>query len=250
MPGNRRETARIVADEWRKAGMSEAGIAGLMANVREESNFDPTLRHYDQPGWTARHGLSEPSYAHGLYQEGADEWIRYDSWLKKNYPGANWRDPKLQSEFAAWNLRANYPRVWQQMMVGTKEQAAEAHARGYLKPQADYLASRVSKFRRGIPGTETYTGPMTRDVMQEAGALHGPALRRHFGHPPKSSLDLLDHGRRSGIIGPQTIKGDASLRIDLNGFPRGTRTRTEATGMFRDVQLTRARSMALASEEA
>jgi len=36
--------------------------------------------------------------------------------------------------------------------------------------------------------------------------------------------ELLDHARRSGIVGPQTIRGNASLCIDLNGFPRGTRT--------------------------
>ena len=29
LPQNQQETAAIIADEWRKAGMSEAGIAGI-----------------------------------------------------------------------------------------------------------------------------------------------------------------------------------------------------------------------------
>jgi hypothetical protein len=42
--------------------------------------------------------------------------------------------------------------------------------------------------------------------------------------------------------------GEAALRIDLNGFPRGTRTAASASGMFKEVNLRRCRSMPLASE--
>jgi len=68
-----------------------------------------------------------------------------------------------------------------------------------------------------------------RRAMQDGG-LHGDALSRHFGHPARPNRDLLDHARRSGIVASRTINGDASLRIDLSGFLRGTRTRTTATG--------------------
>jgi Phage tail lysozyme len=156
MSADRRQVAATAAKEWRAAGMSETGIAGVMANIQQESNFNPTLRHPDQPHWSG-----EAHFAHGLYQEGGEEWNRYAGWLGKNYPGANWQDPKLQSEFAAQNLKANYPKVWAAMQgARSREEAASAYAAGYLKPAANYLASRIAGFRsRGVPPTEAFTGP-------------------------------------------------------------------------------------------
>jgi hypothetical protein len=154
IPENRREIARIVADEWRKAGMSEEGIAGVLANIQEESSFDPGMRHPDQPRFTG-----EAHFAHGLYSEGGEEWNNYARWLQQNYPGADWRDPRLQSRFAAENLKQRYARVWESMRTGSREQAAEAYVRGYLRPAARYQASRIAKFRRrGVPPTSAYTG--------------------------------------------------------------------------------------------
>ena len=143
------QVAAIAANEWRKAGMSESGIAGLLYNINEESGFDPTLRHPDQPKFGG-----EAHYAHGLYQEGGTEWYRYENWLKQNHPGANWQDPKIQSEFAAWNLKTNYPKVWARMNAPgvTKEQAAAIYAAGYLKPAPRWLRAREAKIARGIPG--------------------------------------------------------------------------------------------------
>jgi Phage tail lysozyme len=87
----KRDVASIAAQEWRAAGMTDDGVAGIMANVRDESNFNPRLRHPDQP-----HFGGEAHFAHGLYQEGGTEWNHYEAWIKKNYPGADWRDPALQ----------------------------------------------------------------------------------------------------------------------------------------------------------
>jgi hypothetical protein len=50
------------------------------------------------------------------------------------------------------------------------------------------------------------------------------------------------------VVEPQKVEGDASLRIDLNGFPRGTKTAAEANGMFKEVKMNRGPSMALAGE--
>jgi hypothetical protein len=125
-----------------------------MANIAEESRFDPTLRHPDQP----RFG-GEAHFAHGLYQEGGDEWNNYAAWLKQNYPNADWRDPRLQSRFAAENLKRRYPNVWARMNAGNREQAAEAYVSGYLKPAARYQASRIAGFRsHGVPPVSSYTG--------------------------------------------------------------------------------------------
>jgi hypothetical protein len=138
----------IVADEWRKVGMSDAGIRGVLANIKEESSFDPTLRHADQPRFSG-----EAHFAHGLYQEGGDEWNNYAKWLN----GRDWRDPRLQSQFAAENLKKNYPKVWAQMNQSDAQQAAAAYVRGYLKPKAEYQASRVAGFqRRGIPTLDQF----------------------------------------------------------------------------------------------
>jgi hypothetical protein len=142
---------KAIVEEWRAAGMSDAGIAGVLANIQSESNFNPTLRHPDQP-----HFSGEAHYAHGLYQEGGDEWNHYVRWFQQNHPGADWRDPRLQSRFAAQNLRQNYPRVWERMQQGSKELAAEAYVRGYLKPALQYQASRSAQYRRGVPGIEAY----------------------------------------------------------------------------------------------
>jgi hypothetical protein len=44
------------------------------------------------------------------------------------------------------------------------------------------------------------------------------------------------------------LDGSASLTIDLNGFPRGTRTASGADGLFKQVMLNRGRPMAPANE--
>jgi len=150
--GGKSAVAGVVADEWGKAGMSEAGIAGVLANIQEESAFDPTLRHPDQP-----HFSGEAHFAHGLYQEGGTEWNNYSAWLQKNYPGQDWRDPRLQSRFAAWNLKNNYPKVWEAMRTGDAQAAAASYTTGYLKPAVQYQQSRIAGFRqRGIPTVASY----------------------------------------------------------------------------------------------
>ena len=236
---NKRDVARIVAEEWRRAGMSENGLAGLMANIGEESNFNPTLRHPDQPRWGG-----EAHYAHGLYQEGGAEWNRYADWLKKNYPGADWRDPRLQSRFAAENLKKNYPKVWSGMRdAKDRVSAGELYAGGYLKPRADYLASRKAKFRRnGIPSVEHYTGapPSTDNSPSAAGGQAAPA---------ENTLNLLREARRAdAAMLRHRVEGSASVRIDLNGLPEGSKVRSSTSGLFRDVQVSRGRPMELAGE--
>ena len=173
-------TAAIAADEWRKAGMSKAGVAGVLANIKEETgNFDPTLRHFDQPKYARNHPEDpEGAYAHGLYQEGAGEWNNYVAWLKQHGQEGNWKDPRLQSQFAAENLKKNYPEVWAQMQSGNTEQAAGAYASGYLKPASQYLQKRLRTFSQGLPGTEAYTGGKSAQSTPPADAKPPP---RDFG---------------------------------------------------------------------
>jgi uncharacterized protein (TIGR02594 family) len=154
--------------------MSDEGIAGVLANIKEESGFDPTLRHPDQPKFGG-----EAHFAHGLYQEGGDEWNHYEAWLAKNHPGADWRDPVLQSRFAAENLKTNYPKVWQKMLSGNREAAAEAYVGGYLKPAQQYQQSRIAKFQaRGVPALSSYptSGTPTTSEARPSGPTGDPTV--------------------------------------------------------------------------
>jgi hypothetical protein len=60
---------------------------------------------------------------------------------------------------------------------------------------------------------------------------------------------LLKNAKSSGLLGPVDVRGDASLTVDLNGFPRSTKTTATANGMFKQVTLNRGRPMAMASED-
>jgi hypothetical protein len=91
------------------------------------------------------------------------------------------------------------------------------------------------------------------DETTKAAALHGAALRAHFGHRQRPDApDLLSAGQRAGLIGqPQThkVEGNASVDINLNGFPKGTATKTKMGGMFKELRLNRGRAAVLASQE-
>jgi hypothetical protein len=130
--------------------------------------------------------------ARRLYQEGADEWIHYKSWLDKNHPGADWRVPRLQSRFAAENLKKNYPGVWERMKnATTREEAAAAYTSGYLKPAPQYEASRIAGFRRhGVPPLEAFTGP----AETHGAKLADPAWQAYRWR----SFEPWNEGRRRG----------------------------------------------------
>jgi hypothetical protein len=186
----------------------------VLANIKSESNFNPAERHFDQPGYTRKHGFGEHSFSHGLYQEGGDEWHNYVNWLNKNFPGEDWRNPRLQSRFAAERLKTGYGKTWDAMNRGSKEQAAEAYLRGYLKPAPGPMAGRAGQYRRGVPGVSAYTGGADRmngfaaDEAQRAGARLGGAANATA----------------------QRVEGNANLRIQLDGFPPGTKTGYATSG--------------------
>jgi hypothetical protein len=237
--GNRKEVAKIVRDEWRRAGMSDEGIAGLMQNIMDESGFNPTLRHFDQPKFRG----TEAGYAHGLYQEGGDEWNHYAAWLKKYHPGADWRDPRLQSRFAAENLKKNYPHTWRKMQSGNRYQAAAAYVAEYLNPADRYKYSRMRKYLRGGVGSvEHYAGP---EEQHGDGVAH---LRDHI-----RNKSLLKAGKQSGLFGgagsSRPDLGNASVTVDFKNMPRGILTAGKGDGVFKEVRLNRGAQMAPASQD-
>jgi hypothetical protein len=168
--------AQTVADELRSHGLSENGIRGILANVNDESRFNPSLRHPDQPRWGG-----EAHFAHGLYQKGGAEWNKYSAWLQQNYPDASWTDPRLQTRFLAQNLKANYPGVWDTLHNGSPEQGAQAFVSGYLKPAAQFEYARSSKYGSGVPDINAYgaqasnEAPLSSSDQLTAALMQGQA---------------------------------------------------------------------------
>jgi hypothetical protein len=257
MSQSRRDVARVAAGALRAGGMSEKMIAGIFANISDESAFNPNLRHPDQP----RYG-GEAHFAHGLYQEGGAEWNNYAAWIAKNHPDGNWRDPKLQSEFLAYRMKTGYPRTWQKMMnARSPGEAAATFVNEYLKPAAGYRASRMSKYLRGVPGVEAYTGkedaaqvpssPPTAADQPPRATLTPEALRaygeRRLMHQSGDLTreNLLAHARRSldaDQNGATKVEGNAKIRVDVNA-PKGTNVGAEASGLFSTIETYRQTQM-------
>jgi len=219
-----------IADVFRKKGLSENGIRGIFANVNDESGFDPTIRHPDQPKWSG-----EAHYAHGLYQEGGGEWNNYAAWLGANHPDKDWRDHKLQTEFLADNLQKNYPHVWDTMQRGSPEQAANAFLSGYLKPREDFRQQRMSKYNQGVPDIDyylsnvkgSYKAPtasqeespyISRSELANAMAEYAPTQARSFGKYLGSAA-----------------KSAAEIPYKARDYYRGLPAATERPGVYNTV---------------
>jgi hypothetical protein len=84
--------------------------------------------------------------------------------------------------------------------------------------------------------------------MAAAAEKHGARLADHIrgGRRPQTDGELLRRGMKAVDAG--SLNGSASLTIDLNGFPRGTKTATQHEGLFKEVRLNRGRPMSTASE--
>lgn len=168
--GGVRSTMEAVAS---RGGMSPNAIAGLQRNVYDESKFNPNLRVPDQPNFSG-----EAHYAHGLYQEGGDEWNNYVKWLDSNAPGSDWRDPKLQTQFVTERLqdpsRPDYNRTFANMNAAPNSGvAADQFLRGYLKPASQHLAARSAEYLRG-EGDQNYASRAVPGGGGATVATYGP----------------------------------------------------------------------------
>jgi len=172
---------------WANEDATPNMIAGVLANVGDESGFNPASRAPDQPRWGG-----EAHFAHGLYQEGGEEWIRYTQWLRR-HPGRDWRDEAAQSEFAAWNLKNRYPGTWARMKAArTPGEAAQIYVTEYLKPREDFRRARVAKYGRGVPSLDQWTGGADAVPTAAAGAAAPAAPTRT---PPGDPVMEFEDGR-------------------------------------------------------
>jgi hypothetical protein len=154
MPTGRAAVAPIIASTLRASGASNNAIQGILFNVGAESDFNPAgITRADQAKHPRFRG-TEANNAHGLYQEGGDEWNNYARWLN----GRDWRDPQLQTQFLAANLKRSYPQLWLSMNnARSPEDAAKLFAKDYLKPSPQNLMARYNRINRG--GVQRYTVP-------------------------------------------------------------------------------------------
>jgi hypothetical protein len=227
--------AGSVVDELRTGGASDNAIRGILANIKDESNFNPAAHQSDQPNWTG-----EAHYAHGLYQAGGAEWNNYAAWLKENHPDANWQDPKLQTQFLVQNLQRNYPDVWRKMNEGTPEQAAQAFVSGYLKPAAGPMQERTQRYGQGIPEIDALTGGGA------SGKLNLPSWA--------SSLSPLDKQQLIDRMHVNIAKRNSDAAVAMDAEIDSDTKRLAATGeIFRDADgktsLDRAAAMGLPVEK-
>jgi hypothetical protein len=169
------EVARRIVKELKAQGFSDNAIAGVLYNVNAESSFNPTIRHPDQPNFGG-----EAHFAHGLFQEGGDEWNTFASDQGRR---ANWQDPTEQTRYVAGRLKgdigdkyyANVNRALQN--AKTPEEAAKIFAVGYLKPAGPQLSGRMADINRGIPGLDAYTSSESGLPAPGSSSLGAPGER-------------------------------------------------------------------------
>lgn len=229
----RQSVAQLTADTLRQGGASENAVAGILANVNDESGFNPGLRHPDQPKWGG-----EAHYAHGLFQEGGQEWNNYVDWLHENAPNGKWGDPKLQTQFLVQNLKDNYPKVWDKMNNGTREEAAQAFVSGYLKPAKQYELARRNQYASGVPVVEDIINGISgglKSVSQGAeGAIQSikGTLQKGFdnsGQQPQQGYQNQQDQQHGGLL--QRLFGINFNPLNLSDKERTGLMRMGATMM-------------------
>jgi hypothetical protein len=165
-----------------RGGMNPNAIGGLMPNIRDESGFNPALSHWDPTASErARGDRSEGTFSHGLYQERGEEWNKYKDWVAQNYPGYDWRDPKLETQFLAQNLQSpEYQKVFDRMQSADRPgTAAASFVSGYLKPAKEYENARVAAYLGGGAGQ----GPEGSTQVATGGGAGSGGVRDREGAP-------------------------------------------------------------------
>jgi hypothetical protein len=220
--GRVQAVARTVANRLRQEGLSENAIAGMLANIRDESNFIPSLRHADQP----RYG-GEAHFAHGLFQEGGAEWNTWAADMRSRGldPNEAWKDPEEQARFVAGRLKGTignqqYAGLLRRMQAARSPgEAAAAFVRGYLKPAAAYQAARSAKYLSGVPGVEAYTG-------------RGEA--NDYEQRQQENIDAARADRADSVW----VHGSGKIKVDVNA-PYHTAVSATGSGIFKETEIER-----------
>jgi hypothetical protein len=202
--------------------------------------YESGLYHYFQ----GRYG---PSSASGRYQE---TLTTYRENVRKYGIAGMGRDAQDKRAFLkAAELYRNYG-YWHGYPGATGDLAKDADKFGG-DPQwwSNVTAPAIKHEWTSVPGG-LEPNDKSRDWI--ANAVHDWRMGHDAATAQRGGAHLRDHIRhhlRQGFNSGGEM-GHAKVSIDLNGFPRGTRTTASANGMFKEVSLRRGRSMPLASEDA
>ena len=216
------QSMRVAEDELRRQGVPaenlRAAAAILVGNASAESELIP---------WT----VHDYGTGYGIYGARLERRNGMLGWLAKNGYDRN-------------------------SLVGQiREMAVRARQRGGAAWQALKSATAGNLARNGLIFEHFFEGPAVDNnrnpqigaayrAHRDAEARRGPLDRRAF-----RPGDLQREARRAGLDDPFKVKGEASVLIALEGFPKGTRTTSSASGLFKEVTTLRGKAAPLASQD-
>ena len=180
---------------------------------------------------------------------------------------AMWQNapPEIQKRLAITSgfRDPNDPRIWElykRSRGGMADPRRSPHGKGNaadLAGDLDYAHAHAKEYGLHWPVRgeawhaqmdPRYRGPDFLDREADRSRLVGNTQDDEKRQNERNRL--FDSAFNSGVLGGgPNLNGNAKLQIDLNGFPKGTKTQTQTDGIFTDVKLNRGRSMPLASEE-
>ncbi|MDR3485242.1 MAG: hypothetical protein P4M05_10060 [Bradyrhizobium sp.] len=231
-PGDRATLRGMLAREDARdpAGPMEA-LANRWAYLKSIGKH-PTIHSMLHSGFYGSGNANHPMGPNKKYDAAIDRVLGGSNKLQGAADQGTYGDPN--SNYILQHWRAQYPGMSPSAIYG--DWAAGASKAFRLRDQAAMRESDAGE---------------TSKMARESAALHGAALREHFGHREamkraeagglSSPGDLLKHARTVGMAGStqHTITGRAGVDINLTGFPRGTIAQASSSGIFNEVKLAR-----------
>jgi hypothetical protein len=238
-----------------REGSAASGVdlPHLKAMASIESSFNPNSN------------MNRGTQYKGLFQIGRSEWAEY---LRHGGKGSiyNASDNAAAMAYLVNRNRADFKKQFGR--DPTPGEIYMMHQQGlgfYTRGAMTNISGNPYPGMHGPQSHESFEAGWTRELEKRASrfgpddeaskvALHGAALRAHFGHrsQPRVNPDLLGGARAAGLVGPplkHEVTGSAHLKIDVNG-PRGTEAKmAKMDGMFKTVQLSRGRAMVPANQQ-
>ena len=185
--------ARKIWDKLRTAGLSEAGTAGLMGNLKAESGLDP---QNVQNTFESRLGYSDSGYTSavdfGSYAHFADDGAGYGlaQWTYPTRKAAllafakeqkkSVGDLEMQLDFLVKELREEYPALFRELCAASDVRSASDAVLTQFERPADMSeavkvkrASFAEEFLREFGGGTVVTVPDLPDIMEGVLTLGG-----------------------------------------------------------------------------
>ena len=184
-----------IAATLARRGWNPNAIGGTDMNVASESGYNPNqLTLHDQAKYPRFRG-TEAEHAHGLYQEGGDNYNKYVAWMRENHPDAPLNDPRMQTEFLATNVSPGT--VDAMNNSGSPGQAGVQLMTDYLRPAKQYQAARAREYLSGVGRTPDDTTALAQN------AVSGGGSSPRAGGAPVQPVDPVDAALLTAQMAPQ-----------------------------------------------